>query len=384
MGKFGLRSKMRIFMALGGAGILCVVAAVAALFLVEIEDTVYADGRIVPEDAFDIVGHLDARVAKLLRDEGDDVRQGEVIALLDSREFEDASIAADSVIKELEAELEVKRAELATLEREPLPKELWHSDTNLKECEDKAEKSLDRLERSRKLSSLSAISKLELEKAEIEYIQSKAELDRARENSKKVAEGLAAKILEKARRDIELVRARIEGKRAALELCRKSVADCKLVAPAPGRLVELPCKTTMYVQKGKPAAKLAAGTSLKAIAQVDERVVRKIRPGQAVRISSGVYSRLQYGSFPGTVERVLDVPSSSQGPTKYPVEIRVGSSNGCDLKIGSSAEIAIATGIQPAIYAFLNISKEPPPEPQRRPPAAAPAASGKIAPSSKD
>lgn len=171
--------------------------------------------------------------------------------------------------------------------------------------------------------------------------------------------GLGEKNIEKARRDIALVQAKIDGRRAALKLAARHLDDCRIVAPSDGRLVSIPCKFTMYVEKGKVVAKMSSGKEIHGLAYVNEGVVRKVRPGQKVRISSGVFNRLEFGSFEGTVERVYDTPEEGQNAagTKYPVEIRI-EPRGRKLKLGSTAEFAIVAGREPVIYSFLGMSRE--------------------------
>jgi Multidrug resistance efflux pump len=213
-----LRAKIRIFIILTIVGGVAILGALLSLFLFEIEDTIYADGTIIPEHTFELVGHVDAHVKKFNFRTGDDVKEGDVIAELDARAYEADALAAESAVRELAAELEVKKAELRILEREPLPKELWYSHTNLKECQEKVERARDRLERSKKLQLVSAISKIEFERAELEAIQREAELARARENARRVDEGLGQQYIDKAKRDMELVAAKMEGKKRNLPI----------------------------------------------------------------------------------------------------------------------------------------------------------------------
>ena len=355
-----LRAKIRVFIILTIVGAVAILAALLSLFLFEIEDTIYADGVIIPEHTFELVGHVDAHVKKFNFRTGDDVKEGEVIAELDSRAYEAAAITADAAVRELAAELEVKKAELRILEKEPLPKELWYSKTNLQECQEKVERARDRLDRSKKLQLVSAISKIEFEKAELEAIASEAELARAKENARRVDEGLGQQYIEKAKRDVGLVAAKLEGKKAELAFLQKQIDECKLVAPATGRLVELDCKNTWYVERGKVAAKIASGNRIRAIARVDARVVRKVKPGQRVRVTSDVYNKLQYGNFTGVVKWIGDIPLQSAqqtATTLYPVEVELDP-EGYVLKYGSGVELAIVTGKQPAMFALLNMSDE--------------------------
>jgi len=358
--KSSLRWNLRIFAAIGFLLLFMMICGVASLFLFEIEDVIYADGKIISELPFDIVSHVDGRVVKINFQEGDDIKQGDVIAVVDSIQYEEEYVSASSALRELEAEREVKKAELAALERNPLPKELWYAETNLQECSKKSTMALDRLERYRKLYKISAISQKDFETAEIENIQAQAELARAQENHRKVSGGLGEKYIAKAQRDIDLVQAKITGRQAARDLAAKHIAECKIVAPAAGRIVTMPCKYTMYVEKGKVAVKMSSGTTLRGLAYVDEGVVRKVRQGQNVRISSGVFNRLEFGSFSGRVDRVRDVPEDElkvSNITKFPVEIIINP-EGRSLRLGSSAEFSIVAGREPVIYSLLGLSKE--------------------------
>ena len=355
-----IRAKIRIFILMSCAGATALLSLAASLFLFKIEDTIYCDGVIVPDKTFEIVGHIDAHITKFNKRRGDDVKKGEVIAEMDSRAYEATAITLESAVRELEAELEVKKAELAILIKEPLPKDLWFSRTNLTECEQMVKVTRDRLERSKKLQIVSAISKTEFEKIELEAIQKEAELARAQENLRRVQSGLGEKYIEKARRDIALVAAKLQGKKEELQFIRGRIAECRIVAPAAGRIVELACKDTWYVARGKVAAVVAAGTRIRAIAKIDARVVRKVKPGQMVRVTSDVYNKYQYGNFTGVVKWIGDVPltaTPSAPSVCYPAEVELDP-EGYVLKFGSGVELAIVTGKQPAIYALLNMSDE--------------------------
>ena len=105
---------------------------------------------------------------------------------------------------------------------------------------------------------------------------------------------------------------------------------------------------------------IAAGTRIRAIAKIDARVVRKVKPQQTVRVTSDVYNKYQYGNFSGVVKWIGDVPlptTPTDSVTRYPAEIELDP-EGYVLKYGSGVELAIITGKQPAIYALLNMSDE--------------------------
>ncbi len=357
--KNGLRWKLRIFAIVGIFLTLLLVCGIASLFFLEIEDVVYAEGKIVSELPYEIVGHLDGRVVKFYCDEGDDVVAGQVIADIDAMKYEEEYASLNSELTRLYAELEVKKAELAATRHNPLPKELWNAETNLKQCRETAVKINNRMQRYLKLRRIGAISQKDYETTEIENINAQAELARAKDNYRKVKEGLGKVNITKAESDVKLVEAKIEGCRISLKLAARHIADCRLVAPASGRIVNMPAKYTMFVQKGKTAVKLAAGQNLHGVAYVSESVVRKVRSGQPVRVSSDVFNRLEFGSFSGKVNRIQDVPEGNESSASalYPVEIKIDP-RGRPLKLGSSAEFAIVTGHEPVIYALMGIKRE--------------------------
>ncbi|MBO7146579.1 MAG: HlyD family efflux transporter periplasmic adaptor subunit [Lentisphaeria bacterium] len=356
----GFRAKLKIFIILTVIGVCTILALGLSLLIFEIEDTIYCDGIIVPDKTFEIVGHVEAHVIKFNNRIGDDVKKGDIIAELDTRVYESNAIALEAAIRELEAEQELKKVELAILEKEPLPKDLWYAKTNLQERTEIVKVSRERLDRSKKLQMVSAISKVEFEKVELEAIQHEAELKRAEENYRRVQSGLGQKYIEKAKKDLALVAAKLKGKKEELAFIRNRISECKLVAPADGRLVELGCKDTWYVARGKVAAVIAAGKRIRAIAKIDARVIRKVKPKQPARVTSDVYNKYQYGNFKGIVKWIGDIPldSAPNDPiVRYPAEIELDP-EGFTLKYGSGVEIAIITGKQPAIFSLLNMSDE--------------------------
>lgn len=355
----GLRARFKVFILLIFLALLVLPLVGVALFLVEIEDAVYCKGTIIPEDSYEVVAHISARVTKLHHRTGDEVKEGEVIAELDSLTYENDALSAESAISELKAECEVKKAELAILRQEPLPKELWHTTTSLDEAKKKLEKSNEKLERYRQLNEANAVSKIDFDAVQLENIQLAADFARAKDNMARVKNGYGDLAIQKARNDLDLVQSKLQNKINALKFYQKLIDDCKLRAPANGRIVEIPCRNTMYVERGKTAVTVAGGQNLMVIAEVDERFIRKIRLGQIARISSEVFNRLQYGSFHATVERIGYIPMREESgmAAKYPVKLRLDS-DGCDIRIGSKTEVTIITGMRPAIFAFLNITED--------------------------
>lgn len=359
--KSNLRSKIKIFLFLLFGAVMLIPLSLFLLYVIDIEDTVIVNGTVVPDNTYDLVGHVEAPVIEIRVRTGEEVKKDDILILLDSTAFERSAMELEGAITELKAEYDLKKAEIEVLKNEPLPAALWHSDTNLKQSEERAAKTTDKLERYRTLLDTNALSKIEFEKAELEDINAQAELARARDNAKRVGTGLAEKIIAKAERDLALTEAKIKTREKELAFYLKQIENCRIIAPEDGLVVSIPCRTSRYVERGKAALVLASGEKLMIIADVDERQIRKVKLDQGARVSSEVFNRLQYGYFEAQVIKIGDVPSeytkAANGGIAYPVRLELDSDD-CNIKIGSKVEVSIITGTQPAIFTLLNITEE--------------------------
>ncbi len=356
--KAGLQSRLKFFWALilFAAGLLIGVAA--ALSFVRVEDTITAKGEVGAEEKFDLTSPVDGKVTELLHKEGENVKAGEAVLVFDDSKLRDEMQATESSINELEGEIKVKRDELGILGKDPLPKEYRHAEITLKECEETLAKATEKLARFRKLHEQKAVSTTEFDKIQLEHVQQKAALERAREIHAKVVEGLGQRIIDKTASELALLETKSEGKRKSLTLLERHLADYTILAPLDGKIVELPCKTKMYAEKGEVVARLAVVDRKKIVAHVDERDIGKIRLGQPARIASGVYSRLQYWYFVCDVIKIPDLPDKETGNVpRYSVEILI-SDEQQDLKLGSSAEVVIVTGRDIALRVLLGLTAE--------------------------
>ena len=91
----GLRARFRIFVLLLLLALLFIPLVGVMLFVVEIEDAVYCNGVVVPDEYYEVVSHLNARVTKLNFRTGDEVKQGDVIAELDSLTYENDALGSN-------------------------------------------------------------------------------------------------------------------------------------------------------------------------------------------------------------------------------------------------------------------------------------------------
>ena len=63
--KSKFNGRIRLLVIIGCSLLVLLVCAIASLFILEIEDVIYADGQVTSEFTIDMVSHLDGRITKL-------------------------------------------------------------------------------------------------------------------------------------------------------------------------------------------------------------------------------------------------------------------------------------------------------------------------------
>ncbi len=357
-GKYKLRSNFKIFVLLIVVALLLFPLAGILLFLINVEDNVTCNGIVSAEANYELVSHVSGRIRKMELRTGQRVTKGEVLAWIDTTEYENELLALQTEIRQLEAEKAVAEVVLENQKQDPLSADLWHAPINLMESEEKEARAKDKLARYTSLLEENVISEVELKNIELEYVEAKAALQRARNNYERVKNGLAERTILKAEKDLQLVITKLENRKALLPVYQKRIRDCRIVAPADGLIVDIPCRNSMYVKVGEPAIVIAGGKDTMVWAYVDEAFIRKIKIGQQAQIRSEIFSHIQYGNFEAEVIKIADTPAeSADGMVRYPVKLRLDTDN-FNIKYGSKVTVSIMIGEAPAVYTLLNISDE--------------------------
>lgn len=324
------------------------------------------------------------------------VKEHDLKLQLDATEYILNASKVEAAIKSLEESYQVKKNELELLKLEPLPETYRHAPARLEAAQkahQAAKTSLDnfknvmtpreiesyerserdaklelsiRQENNRIVSAGYAQTVIKKAESELKVIESQIAEKKVELNilKKRIAdrraageakpESLSYKIVEKARSEISVIRSQIAEKEVELDVLSRKIEACKIRAKEDGIILSLPCKDSHYVNRGNPAVVMGS-LELTVRADVDARFIRKVRLEQKADITSDIFSRLQYGEFSASVVKIGTVPL--EGTSLYPVYLALDTEE-CDIKVGSKAEVRIITGNQPAIYAFMNITKD--------------------------
>ncbi|HGY2284590.1 HlyD family efflux transporter periplasmic adaptor subunit [Citrobacter braakii] len=211
-----------------GTGTLVVVAAIAWWMLRPAgipEGFAASNGRIEATEV-DIATKIAGRIDTILVSEGQFVRQGEVLAKMDTRVLQEQRLEAIAQIKEAESAVAAARALL-----EQRQSEMRAAQSVVKQREAELQSVSKRHVRSRSLSQRGAVSEQQLDDD-----RAAAESARAALESAKAQVSAAKAAIEAARTSIIQAQTRVEAAQATERRIAADIDDSELKAPRDGRV----------------------------------------------------------------------------------------------------------------------------------------------------
>lgn len=245
-------------------------------------NSIRVSGNIEVTDAevsFKIAGHVDKRFV----DEGEFVRKGDVVALLDYSDLVNE-------VNMQRAVLEMARAELAELEAGSRPQEIAEAEAKLAAARaDKIHLESD-FSRAEELFEKQAIS-------EEEYIHSKAGCEVAVARLKESEDRLEL-IREGPRKEqIEQSRARVKQAKIALKSARTRLSYARLTSPLSGIVLSRNVEPGEYVAPGTPVVTIGDLENAWLRAYISETVLGKVKVGQQVEVVTDTYPDKAYKGY---------------------------------------------------------------------------------------
>jgi RND family efflux transporter MFP subunit len=278
---------------------------------IAIQRIVDLSGSLVSPDQVRVSSEVDGIVADVDAELGQEVRAGQVLIQLDTRELQLAVERAESALRQTEAQLGIDNARPNVI---PTEEEVAAVRTALANREDARAK----LKQTQELASKGLAPRSDLE---------------TNETRLKVAEAAVQSALESVRS----LKASLQDRRASYELAKKKVADASVRAPASGAIAERLVQKGEFIRANTQVATIVQLNPLKLQTAVQEKYANVIRRNLAVQF--------RVESFPDDVfvGRVSNIsPSINQQTRTFPVEILVANPTG-KLKPGFFAQGAILT-----------------------------------------
>jgi ABC exporter DevB family membrane fusion protein len=255
--------------------------------------TVAAEGRIVtlPGAQVEVASEITGRIQKFLVQEGDWVRKGQTIAIIDQGEML-------AKLDEARAELAIAKAQLAEVATGSRREEIQEAKAAVAAA--LAEKTLAQrdLERYQLLYSKAEVSRASLEQQERAFEVALNGFKAAEERERLLEAGPRPETLQLHERMVERSRAGVEYLKSLLE---KSF----IRAPISGKLIRKNVEAGEVVYAEHPVA-IATLTDIKRIeinAEVDETDIAKVAVGDPVEVASDAYPGR---CFSGKVREIAD------------------------------------------------------------------------------
>ena len=218
---------------------------------------------------------------------GDRVRQGQVIAQIDSRDFLHR-------VREIEAKVAQAKAQLTEIETGTRAEELRQSEQAVRQAESRFENAKLQHERIEALYKRQVISKKECDASDMEYTVAEAQLAAIQQQLKLLRDGARSEVREASR-------AKLKEMEAILEQERTRFNDTKIAAPFDGEISRKHVDAGALVSPSSPLVSLVHTETVKMVANVLEKDVPLLKSGMKAKIRAEAFpERL----FEGRVEKI--------------------------------------------------------------------------------
>ncbi len=319
------------------------------------------DARIKAE-IVSVSAQMPGKVAFMVKNEGDSVKRGEMMAGLDKHEVENQ-------IRQAQAEVESARSKVLQSTREiglflerqkgEIPQAeaaLRGYRFNLEDALAHAEKSTEDWQRAKALFDRDLIAAQELSSALTEMRQAEARVSALKERIKEAASAL--ELVRMKGREVAVKEADLQARQADLRQAQAALAEWRrklelttILSPVAGVVVKKYTHQGEVIQAGQPIFMVVDSSRFWVEANVEETAIRYVRPGNAVIIKVDSYPDRE---FMGEVTEVggatvaefsLFSPQKLTGQfikstQRLPVKISVQNSDGL-LKVGMLAVVWI-------------------------------------------
>lgn len=223
------------------------------------------------------------RVAQMQFDEGDRVKAGVRIAILDAQPFEEALAAAD-------ASVDVSQAELDKLHRGLRPQEIAQTQEVLNQALAVARDAERNFDRQSQLLTSGATSQKAADAARAARDQAVASVNAARAAHSQATEGFR-------KEDIAAGQARLAAAQATRAQAATALADTVLLAPSAGTIIARVREPGSMVVSQSPIYSLSLDAPVYVRAYVSEPDLGRIAPGMQVRVRSDSSDKVYQGQI---------------------------------------------------------------------------------------
>ena len=326
--------------ALWALGLLLIVAAAAAAWRLRAPQvdvvtlgtaplvrTLQFSARVATTSRVSVGATLTGRVADVAVREGDAVRQGDVLLRLETDEAQAALAQAQANAQQAQARL----AGLRGAGRTQAQAQLAQADATLRAAERE-------LARTQQLVASGFISEARLDDARRAVAVARAQRDGAGAQAQAVGERGA---------ELAQAEAQLQQVRAAVQAAQARLAQTVVHAPTDGRVLLRKVEPGQIVQPGSALLSLALAGPTELVAQVDERFLDQLQPGQAASVVADAFPAQPFAAQLRSLAPAVDAQRGSVevklAPRQAPPDF---------LREDMTLSVEVRTGERPAALAL--------------------------------
>jgi len=231
-----------------------------------------------------VSAQVPGQVERLFVDEGSQVKQGDTLAILDHS-------TQQIQWRQAQAGVALADAQYQLLLNGARPEDIQQAEDALKQLESSSKVATDDYNRMKDLYASKSITKKQFDDAESRYIITKAQLNSAKENLKKMQSFARPE-------DLEAAKARLDQAKASADLLRKQINDAFIIAPVSGTVTNKPVEVGELLGVGTTVVTISRLQTLDLMIYVSDNELGKVKLNGSADIVIDTYPNR---TFPGRV-----------------------------------------------------------------------------------
>ncbi len=312
-----------------------------------INKVVTYSGKFEPVEQVTVMAKLSGTVTNAYKNVGDEVKAGETLYTIDSTDINLAVNQAEAQANT--ASLAVNSAENAknNITGAQYQQQMLSLETSIKNLEAQIATAQEGLalvettyENTKKLYDVGAVSKIELDQAELNYTQTKAQVDalelqlsQAKSSYDLTKNQLVAESQKTAELGVQQAQAGADSAALAVQSASKNLKDVSPTSPISGVVSAKNVVEDQMVGAGSATYTISNIDDVKATINVTENIINKLAVGQEV----DVYIKALDKKVKGTITEINPVATQS---STYPVKIKISNKDHL-IKPGMFCEVEI-------------------------------------------
>lgn len=311
----------------------------------ELTVRITASGEVEPFRTVNLSPQVGGIVQEIFVEQGDRVREGQVIARMDSDDLEAQRIQSRASLAEAQAQLTDVRqgTDIA---------QIAQSEANLSAVEAQVVEAQSRLilaennfERDQNLYERGAISQLELDQSANEIRSAQASLQQVQSRVEEARQRVNDLVDDPDPQEVDQAQARVDRARGQLQAIEIQLADTLIRAPFGGIITQKFATEGAFVTPTTSASDVSSATStaivsladgLEVVAEVPEADIGQISPGQTVEIQADAFPEK---TFKGEVRLIAPEAIERQNVTVFQVRVRLLTGQG-QLRSNMNTDVA--------------------------------------------